>query len=826
MTKKSSRRQQGPPRRSSPTVEQLAEIDSHGVAFQQQYGVQIQVNPPGQPLERQPPPKTPLPRVRDLNDPIRLGVHPAVDLNGNRIPEYIARDADRAIDQFLNEGSFLLIVGDSTSGKSRTAYEIMRARFPDYSVFIPATAEELLNVWTYLPEIDKCIIWLDDFEIFLGTKGLNIQILNRIRSDNSILLATIRAEEYNNLSPLAASRIDSDETHRRAVSRILEQAQIVHLERRWSEDELNRARSSSDRRVVEATGHAELYGIAEYLATGPQLFSGWLAAWAPGTHPRGAALVAVAVDFRRAGFHLPVSIDVLKDLHTQYLSNRGGEILRPEPFHDALQWACTPLHATSSLLLPSGEDRYFAFDYLVDTVQRQRDAAQIPDTIWERIFEIAPNAALSQIGIAAEWVQRADIAKRAFETLARLGDGHSAFHVGLYYRNRGEHEKAEIWFRDAADAGEAIGALYLGKTLFEKEQYDEAEAALKRAIEMSDSEYSRAAASGELGRVQASRSKWSEAEEMLRFAVQTPRALDEIKPREIAFRMPADYEEAVRRSDKTTALNQQWIFAHVLQELKKIEEAKVWYLKAAEGGNSRAANDLGALLEGERLQKEAAEWYGRSAAAGDIRGEINLGRMLAESGQYEKAKLWFRRAADAGSSDAAVMLGHVYADQHNRKNARFWFRRADDADNPLGTFGLGSIFEKENQLDKAAPLFQRASDLGYKHALIHLGIIEEKKDNSDDAERLYRDAIKSGDTDGLMRLGDLIWRRKLKLKAAGELTPEVDQQLSQEIELQYVRAQKKGHSQAAQRLQSLREEERRPEPKRIVHQRHRARKRH
>ena len=108
-----------------PEFEQLAEVNSHGVAFQQQYGVQIQLNNPGQSLERWPSAQTRLPLVRELNDPIRLGVHPAVNQDGDRTPGYVARDVDGPVEQSLREGSFVLIVGDSTSGKSRTAYEVM-----------------------------------------------------------------------------------------------------------------------------------------------------------------------------------------------------------------------------------------------------------------------------------------------------------------------------------------------------------------------------------------------------------------------------------------------------------------------------------------------------------------------------------------------------------------------------------------------------------------------------------------------------------------------------------------------------------------------------
>ena len=45
-------------------------------------------------------------------------------------------------------------------------------------------------------------------------------------------------------------------------------------------------------------------------------------------------------------------------------------LLRPEPLTAAMTWATTPLHATSSLLLPAAGNRFLAFDYLIDAADK------------------------------------------------------------------------------------------------------------------------------------------------------------------------------------------------------------------------------------------------------------------------------------------------------------------------------------------------------------------------------------------------------------------------------------------------------------------------
>jgi hypothetical protein len=68
---------------------------------------------------------------------------------------------------------------------------------------------------------------------------------------------------------------------------------------------------------------------------GPHLLARWRNGWAPGEHPRGAALVAAAVDARRAGMHEPLACDLLFTMHEYYLSDRGaaGFDLKPGRRH-------------------------------------------------------------------------------------------------------------------------------------------------------------------------------------------------------------------------------------------------------------------------------------------------------------------------------------------------------------------------------------------------------------------------------------------------------------------------------------------------------------
>src|SRR5712664_3439832 len=63
-----------------------------------------------------------LPLVRDLGDPLALGVHPAAIMRHdsmNRVPPFVVRGIMAELTRALREDRFVLLVGESTAGKSR-----------------------------------------------------------------------------------------------------------------------------------------------------------------------------------------------------------------------------------------------------------------------------------------------------------------------------------------------------------------------------------------------------------------------------------------------------------------------------------------------------------------------------------------------------------------------------------------------------------------------------------------------------------------------------------------------------------------------------------
>lgn len=382
-----------------------------------------------------------VPKVRDIEDLIEIGVHPAAPDSdtrtaGARVPAFVRRDRSHEIEEALRTHGFVLLVGESTAGKTRAAFEAVRTVLPGAAFIAPDPAHPLAlqAAAAAVQGARNCVVWLDDIERYLGAGGLTPYLLRRLArpggSRRAVVVATIRAQER-------ARHLDAqqagDGPGRRTTRDVLASAHEIRLERRWHEDEVARAREEGggDSRLARAVESAGRYGIAEFLAAGPQLLAAWQDAWAPeGGHTRGAAVVSAALEARRAGWSRPLPVTLLRDLHEQHLAVRGGPALRPESWDEALSWVTTPLYATSSMLLPhEPPDSYYVFDYLPDSVDADPGTAPIPDGTWTRLIAAAAPDMCEDIGWTAVAHTKRTAAREAFQRA--LDNGVLTAAVGL-----------------------------------------------------------------------------------------------------------------------------------------------------------------------------------------------------------------------------------------------------------------------------------------------------------------------------------------------------------------------------------------------------------
>ncbi|GLZ39530.1 tetratricopeptide repeat protein [Actinokineospora sp. NBRC 105648] len=346
-------------------------------------------------------------RVESITDPTVLGVHRALGSQPDGVPTYVPRDRHEDVVAALRPGGFVLVVGDSAAGKSRLAFEAIAQVLARHTLLHPEPAGLAVAV-EEMAETRDAVLWLDDLERFLG--ALTPTAVTRLLGGDGhrrVIVATVRLQELNALDA------ESDRTQLEGRRRLLAMATRIRVERAFSPGELERARNrAQDSRIAEALEHVEDYGVAEYLAAGPQLLQRWEDGHAAGTHARGAALVAAAIDCRRAGYRSALPVALLNDLHERYLLPARQS--RPEELEAAWTWATTPWRDTVALLeLDSGA--VTVFDYLVDHVQRTKPPDALPAEEVLRIAVAHADAAdCTSVGTAAYEAGRLSLAHDAF----------------------------------------------------------------------------------------------------------------------------------------------------------------------------------------------------------------------------------------------------------------------------------------------------------------------------------------------------------------------------------------------------------------------------
>jgi tetratricopeptide (TPR) repeat protein len=351
------------------------------------------------------------------------------------VPPFVPRDRTPELEKALLGGGFVLVVGDSTAGKTRLAYEAMRTCLPRHVCIRPRTPEALSAALALARRRRHSLVWLDDLERYVTAADW----------DGVAVLATIRANERDEL----ASSPDRQRvrTGRDVLSAVTAE---IRLDRMWSDDELARARAVADERIALGVAGAARHGVAETIAAGPQL----LQRWRDAQDRRGAAIVAAAVDARLAGYYRPLTEDVLRTLHEAYLpaAERLGS------WEDALAWATWPVAATSSMLEPV-LGGYLAFDYLVDAVHPTDFV--VPAPTWEVLVAVAELSDLEELGLKASFHGQFELVERVARMLFDGGRHPEAAVVAAALGNAGRSDRALDLLEDVLEQAEHDPALRL-----------------------------------------------------------------------------------------------------------------------------------------------------------------------------------------------------------------------------------------------------------------------------------------------------------------------------------------------------------------------------
>jgi thioredoxin-like negative regulator of GroEL len=622
-------------------------------------------------------------------DPRLLGVHAAIEVPGavGYLPAYVERDIDtdpaglRArLRAAAERGGFVLVVGTSSAGKTRSLLEAIRAAMPDWWLVHPAgpdVVRELAGVG-----LDRSVVWLDELQTYLGgAAGVGAGTVRELLAGPGrvVVAATVWPSHYSTWT--GAPPMEGPDTY--AVERqVLSLAEVVTLSADFSTAETGRARrvAEIDRRVGVALDTAG-YGLTQTLAAAPHLVARW-----DNADPYAKAVLAAAVDVTRLGLRAPIPADLLRAAASGYCTPTQQARAPGNWFETALAYATTELRGATAALTPTGSGMgqvagYTVADYLQQHAANQRRAAPAPATVWEALVAHPHQPAdAERLADSAErrllYGCAISLYQQAAETGARKLADLLAERGGVE-ELRGRADTGDPWAADRlanllADQGEAEEVLQLRRIAASVGSVDlgwpptpdDVEKALQAKADSGDRPAGEQEGDLEtlkselLARVEAERSAGTKSQ------------VEELR----AWADSGDWSAAVR-------------LAKLLAERGEVGELRA----RADSGDRPAAVRLAGLLaargEVEELRARAdsgdrpaaeqlAKWLAHRAAlaergdmeelqaradAGDWPAAIRLAELLAKRGEVEKAAQMLRAGANAGDLHAAGRLAELLA---------------------------------------------------------------------------------------------------------------------------------------------------------------------
>lgn len=325
--------------------------------------------------------------------PRELGVHAAIG-GGPDLPAYVERDLDpvlrSAITARSDAGCFLLLVGPSSAGKTRSAYEAVRACVPDWWLVQPADADEARRLDAASAE--RTVVWMDELQRFFGEKGVNAATVRNLCRAGAIVIGTLWPDEYLVKSAPRPSGFPPPPDLYRTERELLAQAHVIDVDSAFSETERARALelATVDPRIRLALD-IEDAGVTQTLAAGPALVR-W---WDQAHNPYGKAIITAASDARRLGAGSPVPRGFLSAAAAGYLTPTHRATATTDWFDGALAYALTPLHGAATALIPATEGNnlpasvigYTVADYLFQHIRDVRKSVEPPEPFWQAVAD-------------------------------------------------------------------------------------------------------------------------------------------------------------------------------------------------------------------------------------------------------------------------------------------------------------------------------------------------------------------------------------------------------------------------------------------------------
>ncbi|MFJ3582939.1 hypothetical protein ACIPPS_12030 [Streptomyces sp. NPDC090127] len=214
-----------------------------------------------------------LPTVREA-DPLLLGVHRPIRVHGHdesTLPPYVRRDVDHGagglrtrLRTAVRNGGFLLLVGGSSVGKTRTLYEALAETVPAWHLLQPSSPSEVAAA-VVGDSSRRLVVWLDELHRYLeGQEAVGAPTVRALLKAGVLVVATIGPRAYAGFTAPPAG--DGSEDRHRGKREVLRLAEVFHVGSEFSPREWHRAEMTA--RKSAAAGDRRLRVAVEYARSG------------------------------------------------------------------------------------------------------------------------------------------------------------------------------------------------------------------------------------------------------------------------------------------------------------------------------------------------------------------------------------------------------------------------------------------------------------------------------------------------------------------------------------------------------------------------------
>jgi hypothetical protein len=362
-------------------------------------------------------------------DPVELGVHQV--LGGGPMPAYVPRQHDEllaaVLDPAVQASRLVVIRGDSSTGKTRAAYQAVTSRVGAWHLDYPLSPSALAKrLDAGIPP--ETVLWLGELRQYADADG-GADALGRLAdllNGKGVLVITTVWPEHWNTYTTAARPGPGPADPAGVAGRLLERlpdltgtdpAQIdaarggvIDVPPQFTSADVNAAARTGDPVLAAAATAAAEAGhagqITQYLAGVPDLLDRYEG---PGGNPYGQAIITAAMDASRLGHTSPLPAALLQDAAPGYLTGSQRTAPLANWWDAALAWAIKELRGAVRALEPvppatgTGVAGYRVADYLDQHGRRTRQDQLGPPSLWDALTtHTTAIADLNRLARAAE----------------------------------------------------------------------------------------------------------------------------------------------------------------------------------------------------------------------------------------------------------------------------------------------------------------------------------------------------------------------------------------------------------------------------------------